>query len=229
MDNFKTVASRKDTNHRHYHRDLPFLMELSIAHGQRDLFLDLVDEMLDNPAYASNREVMTTVLENVRKIGKEALGMNESIDAFDDKTIRWIVSLFEKMALNCEDGFVSVPKEVYELWSACEHPLGSSAAPGEEERAFLQILARDSAPKCSLDTMSLWAERGRPAGDELLSALHTTLTRGAQMGVHEELSSTLLHIHQWQLESNYEAQQQHQEPKKDIWSRMKHGHLAVQK
>lgn len=255
-DNFYRVAGRTSGYSDFYLRDLFMLMRLSIQYSEIELALNLgtcflrfnfpscsfssnrgrpicrlqVDELLDGSAYTHNEIIVSDVLESLRKIAQDAL-LKDDIDA---PILRKIFHLFQKMATNesamCR-GSIVVSSELYVLLQICQI---NGLRPSEKEFAFVSLLAHACDPAYALETLARWAPN-YPSAYHLNSALHVLLQRGAQRGVSNELSGSLLRIRyarllsQTKVHGGVVSSTTQKNGDINVWRRMFDGSVGIEK
>jgi hypothetical protein len=215
-DNFMSVASRASSHHLVYHRDLPFLLPLSMTIKEHGLALDLgmdifcvvlyieietshfwirrllfrtAGEILEDPVLCVQRDAVDLVLEQLRVVG--LLSLDEELDGKPTATrnLRRILRLYSKAAFR---QFFEVPTELVRL---IEHRTET----GKHSNIFAQpralevtrFLAEEALPSDLLAALSICCSNPMYQ-PELVPILKQLLSRGASSGT--ELSAALLKV-----------------------------------
>jgi hypothetical protein len=217
-DNFMSVASRASSHHLVYHRDLPFLLPLSMTIKEYGLALDLgkdvcvflyteiieigashcsncrfpfhtAGEILEDPILCVQRDAVDLVLQQLRLVG--LLSLDEQLDGKPNATrnLRRILRLYSKAAFR---QFFKVPTELVRL---IEHrtETGKHANILAQPHALevIRFLAEEALPNDLLAALSICCSNAT-CQPELVPILKQVLSRGASSGT--ELSAALLKV-----------------------------------
>ena len=194
-----------------------------------------VDELLDDPVYTRDKAVLSDVLDNLRKIAKDALSLESSLEHnINAPIMRKVFRLFQKMASNksavCRES-IAVSTELYSLLQLCRN---NGLEPSKREISFVNLLAHDGSPVYALQALALWAAN-YPSATYLIPSLHILLQRGAHRGVTHELSGSLLRVRYARLLSQGERSNlgtqsiESRTAETGVWGRMFDGSVAIEK
>ncbi|KAG7346813.1 hypothetical protein IV203_005882 [Nitzschia inconspicua] len=199
LENFLNIASRSSIQYHRFKRDLMTLLRLSVVVGKEDLVLDLVDEILDDRKLLLNKDALYEVLNQLRKLGNEALKIMSyaSNESTGFRILGRILKLLEKMASSdsiiCRDSLV-VSDELFSLFQKWKKQVRTS---GDDEKIYLLIdfvIDESSAPEHVFRALALWSS-SNSCGDLLFPRLRSLLRRGVHFAALKgELSGTLLRL-----------------------------------
>lgn len=207
-------------------------MGLGKKSGENDLVLDLIDELMDQPVA---KECILRALEYLREVAEKSLNFDNDKCQINVDRLKKVSQLVEKMAKFRQSGVV-VAHEVHELLRKCSHPDGHTS----KEASLMALLSNQLNPVNALDTFALWSPANESA-PVLFPCLFQTLERSTRLGVHSEISGSLLRI-------NHERQKrlERQKPRQSrvamnfpvdnnfkdlssLWQRMLEGTLVIEK
>ena len=231
-DNFYRIAKRSWPDHRLYHRDLVMLMDLSRKSDENDIVLDLIDEFLDQVLAKEN---ILRALEYLRVVAEKSLNIDNDKCQINIDRMKKVSQLVEKMA-GVRHSDVVVAYEVHKLLRKCSHPNGHT----QKEGNLMALLSNQLNPVNALDTFALWSPANESA-PVIFPCLLNTLKRSTQLGVHSEISGSLLRINR-ERQKRLERQKPFQSgaamnspvvndfmASGSLWQRMLKGTLVIEK
>jgi len=206
LQNFVAIASKENKTWFLYHRDLPMLLHLSMQISDYHIATELVGEIITDPLYCSDLNIISETLSYIRTIALASLecdddsqSIGSSLDQpFDTSLLRRIILLFHMMATSrlavCRQS-VKVPEELIDLLEHCSEEEEVDIIPTEKEEAFVNLISETAAPSDALLTLNGW-ENSAQASSVIIPSLRTSLILGARGGMSNEISCTLLQIRQ---------------------------------
>lgn len=189
LENFYRIAKRSSPDHRLYHRDLVMLLDVSRKCNEYDLVLDLAEEMLEQCISAGRDETISTILYHLRIVGEKSLFLDNGNEQIIADRMMKIIELVEKIASMQQSGVV-VAKELYEFLRKCSISVENVS---KKERIMMTMFSSQTNPVNALDIFAFWSQTHKSAVD-VLPYLFETLKRATQLGVHSEVSGSLIRI-----------------------------------
>jgi len=198
MKNFMNIAARSSNHHNSYRRDLMMMLDLSSAIGNHNLSLDLVDEIMGNRKFSSNKEALCRALNCLRRICSASLVLssNASTETMGFEIMQRVLILFEKMSTNnsllCRNS-INIPDELFTLFQHWEIQQGLA---GDGANMYHLIDFVINGPSVPADVIrALLLRCSSHYGNSLFSRLEDILRRGIHFSlVTGEFSVTLLRL-----------------------------------
>jgi len=198
---FFRIASRENASSLFYHRNLPFLMDISVQISEFGLALSLANEIISNPRCCRDKQVLQYVLKHLCTISDKAIEGNEG--EINAVLLAQVISFFIVISPcmqkhNCEFNDVA---ELSKLLEKCHIEMKNNPqySPGNLD-ACITTISENASPAQSLQVLSQWEHDDTSATSRsssfclIFPALHTSLIRGAREGARNELSGSLLRI-----------------------------------
>ena len=193
-ERFLHIASRDDESSTLYHRDLPFLMDTSTKMSEFGLVLDIANEIVQSRRYRHNKQVLEDVLKHLQTISDVAVKGNDG--ELNANLLSQIITFFNVLApfLEKHQYELDLIAELTKLLEQCrteesKNPSYSST----NVDACITCVSENAPPSKSLQVFSQW-EHSSIGSASLVSAIQTSLLRGAREGLRNELSGSLLRI-----------------------------------
>ncbi|KAL7550964.1 hypothetical protein ACHAWF_014168 [Thalassiosira exigua] len=191
---FFHIASRDDPSSLLYHRDLPFLMHVSVAISEFGLALSLANEIVSSGRYCRQKQVLLDILQHLSTITDKAIEGNDG--ELNSVLLGQVIAFFNVIS-PCMDGQsyeFDIVAELSALLNKCfaESRNRPDYSPNNVH-ACVDTISENAPPADCLEVLSRW-ERSSVESSSLVSALHASLFRGAREGVRSELSGSLLRI-----------------------------------
>ena len=215
---FHQVASTSDESSSLYHRDLSFLLDMSIKISEYDLALEigtfaleqrsfilLVDTILtlQSPRFAAKEMIsskscrrdgfcLTGIIQHLRQISDIAIAgeINSSL-------LSQVVAFYTDMAINKKENLAGfdIVSELSKLFKQCveEAQNDSSYDLPKSLSTCLTVVSDNASPSDGLKVLCTLELTGVDFQD-VTTAIHTLLTRSARENVGKEISGSLLRI-----------------------------------
>mmetsp|Transcript_3428 Transcript_3428/g.7152 ORF Transcript_3428/g.7152 Transcript_3428/m.7152 type:complete len:1382 (+) Transcript_3428:267-4412(+) len=191
---FLHIASRDDESSILYHRDLPFLMDTCTKMSEFGLALDIANEIVQSIRYRHNKQVLEDVLKHLETISDVAVKGNDG--ELNATLLSQIITFFNVIApcLEKHQYEIDIIAELTKLLEQCrtEKTKNTSYA-STNVGACITCISENAPPSKSLQVFSQW-EHSSIESASLVSAIQTSLIRGAREGLRSELSGSLLRI-----------------------------------
>lgn len=206
------------------------------------LLFFLAGEIIDDPKRATDKKALSNVLSHLRAVAKASLNTGSPGEPknMDVPRLRRIIRLFHNMASKPQPfpQSIVVSDELYSFFLYCRSS-GDTEDPTDKEMALIDLLANNAAPKYFLQMLVEWTRAFRMPS-YATPFVHRTLLRGAQRGVHQELSGSLLRIKDARQHATVDGEQhavsssdssvdEPLSPHGSIWSRMRVGEAVIGK
>lgn len=191
---FLHIASRDDECSILYHRDLPFLMDTSTEMSEFSLALDIANEIVQGVKYRHNQQVLEDVLNHLKTISSVAI---KGSDGELNKTLLGQVITFFNVLAPCLEKHqyeIDIIAELTKLLALCKtEQMKNALYSSTNVDACITCISEHAPPSKSLEVFAQW-EHSPGESASLLSAIQTSLMRGAREGLRNELSGSLLRI-----------------------------------
>ncbi len=191
---FLHIASRDDESSILYHRDLPFLMDTSTKMSEFGLALDIANEIVQSMRYRHNKQILEDVLKHLRTISDVAVKGNDG--ELNATLLSQIITFFNVLApcLEKHQYELDIIAELTKLLEQCRtEETKNSSYSSTNVDACIICVSENAPPSKSLQVFSQW-EHSSIESASLVSAIQTSLLRGAREGLRNELSGSLLRI-----------------------------------
>lgn len=191
---FYHIASREDESSILYHRDLPFLMDTSTTMSEFGLALDIANEIVQSVKYRHNKQVLEDVLNHLQMISGVAIKGNYG--ELNASLLSQIIIFFNVLApcLEKHQYEIDIIAELTKLLEQCRAEMTKNASYSSTNMdACITCISENAPPLKSLEVFSQ-CEHSSVESASLLSAIQTSLIRGAREGLRSELSGSLLRI-----------------------------------
>ena len=168
------------------------------SHKEIALILDYfpfpANEIISNSRYYQEKQILSDVLQHLGIITNKAVEGNEG--EINTVLLGRVISFFNTYSSCMEDQeheFNNVA-ELSKLLEKCYmENQNNSDYPSSNIDACITTISENAPPAHSLQVLSQW-EHTPVEPSSLVSAIHTSLIRGAREGVRNELSGSLLRI-----------------------------------
>jgi len=192
-----------------YVRDLPFLIDTSIEIKEYPLTLNLANEIITNSTSLNDHDILIKAVQSLHNVARECLKEKQNQEEsfpFDSVLMRQILVLFNKIASSpaavCKET-VDVCVELGILLDECQEQHSEAEAESEtasdsassKEGSLLSLISETMAPSDTLQTLSN-RSLDSVSKAKIVSTLRTCLKRGAEEGVGNEISTSLLRLSQ---------------------------------
>lgn len=201
-----------------YHRDLPMLLELSMANHEYDLALDLgkalrwlfilsapnicaklmnvllllvANEVANNTALARKEDVLGVVLNFLREIAQSALDKTDAHIRF--RTLKRTLRLFHQLSQSSDAQVFSFAEELNTLWKRKEEQCSAGNKQSAEVLELIHFMAREAPPSDFLEAFYTWTATHEWHQDTV-AVLQSVLKRGTRVALNTELSGSLLRL-----------------------------------
>lgn len=195
-EHFLHIASREDESNILYHRDLPFLMDISTKMSEFGLALEISNEIVQSIKYRHNKQVLEDVLNHLQTTSDIAVKGNYG--ELNASLLSQIITFFNLLApcLEKQQYEIDIIAELTKLLDQCRTEMMKNASYSSTNvDACITCISQNAPPSKSLQVFSQW-EHSSEKSASLLSAIQTSLIRGAREGLRNELSGSLLRIKQ---------------------------------
>ena len=171
-----------------------FCYAYSLLYTHLDCILSLANEIVSSPRYRRNKQVLLDVMDHITTISGIAIKGNEG--EINAVLLGQVVSFYNVISPYMEEnncGF-NIVEELSTLLDLCyaEHKNDQQDSSNNID-ACISTISENAPPRYSLQVLSQW-EHSSDFSSSLLSAIHTSLIRGAREGVRCELSGSFLRI-----------------------------------
>lgn len=240
IQNFYLVASRTSSAHLAYRRDLPTLLEMSMAISEYNLALELTTEIIEDQKLCERAKTIQRVLVCLREIATEALGLawKSRSDGSNFHMLKRVLRALHQMSTSsfrsCKES-INVPEELVSMLEAWETKSTSEDSVADV-LILIDFMINESAPNDVLNALVLW--RSSPQmGSASFSTLDLLLRRGVQVALKGELSGSLLrlkylrrsYMHNNTPETKGHTITEGQQDNGKIWKQMSLGTLSIDK
>mmetsp|Transcript_4757 Transcript_4757/g.9803 ORF Transcript_4757/g.9803 Transcript_4757/m.9803 type:complete len:896 (-) Transcript_4757:78-2765(-) len=195
VEAFFHVASKSDESSNFYHRDISFLMDISMRMSQFGLALDLANEILSDSNIRTDKQSMLTVVRHLRTIADVAIRGNNGV--LNTALLSQVIAFFNVISpCMIEQSFeFTTATELTTLLNQCvaselDH---DDANATDNVGSCILTISEDAPPAEYLRVLASW-EHTSIESPAIMSAIHTCMIRGARKGVNQELSGSLLRI-----------------------------------
>lgn len=214
---FLQIASASDEYSSLYHRDLPFLLGISIKMSQYNLALEIgkstyyvpieigvwflfssstfsisgsvAKEMMSSLTSKRDNSASVDLLQHIRHISEISI-----VENVDSVLLGQVVAFYTDMSRRKIDGF-NIASELTKIFQQCieETQHNPSYDILSNLNACLTVLAENASPS---DGIKVLSQLDLPVVDQQskIHAIHNLLTRGARENVGSEISGSLLRI-----------------------------------
>ncbi|KAL7511838.1 hypothetical protein ACHAXN_008783 [Cyclotella atomus] len=186
---FLQIASASDEYSSLYHRDLPFLLDISIKMSQYNLALEIAKEMMSSLTSKRDNSASVDLLQHIRHISEISI-----VENVDSVLLGQVVAFYTDMSRRKIDGF-NIASELTKIFQQCieETQHNPSYDILSNLNACLTVLAENASPS---DGIKVLSQLDLPVVDQQskIHAIHNLLTRGARENVGSEISGSLLRI-----------------------------------
>lgn len=203
--NFVKVASKQGREKQNYHRDLHFLIDLSMKISNHILVLELATEIIYNAKDYSDSKIFLQTLSYLRHISAILIkdSHKDQQHSIDVISIRQIIILIQEMGESSWElcrGSVSMVDEFLGILELCddvgdidEDSANQSRNLTHKEKSFLNLIADNAPPHDVLTVLSRWSKTNLSSAF-IYQILRTCVKRGVEDGVNKEISGALLRI-----------------------------------
>lgn len=191
---FLHIASRDDESSILYHRDLPFLMDTSTKMSEYSLALDIANEIVQSIKYRHNKQVLEDVLNHLKTIS--CVAIKGSDGDLNTTLLGQVITFFNVLApcLEKHQFEIDIIAELTKLLELCRsEKLKNALYSPTNVDACITCVSENAPPSKSLQVYSQW-DHSSAESSSLVSAIQTSLIRGAREGLQNELSGSLLRI-----------------------------------
>ena len=187
---FLHIASREEDSSVLYHRDLPFLLDTSVKMSEFSLALDIANEIVQSIRYRHNKQVLTDVLQHLRFISDIAVKGRDN--ELNSNLLSQIITFFNILApcLEKHQYEIDIVAELTNLLEQCKTETSYSTTNID---GCITCISENAPPAKALHVFSQW-EHSSIESSSFVSAIQTSLIRGAREGLRNELSGSLLRI-----------------------------------
>jgi len=193
---------------KHYVRNLPFLIDLSVSIDYRSLILELANEIIDSKFFSD--KIFSHLLRYLRMVGIKALGSlsNDVQNRIDFHTLREVFFLFDKMnsfRFSPNSEILDISDEVIRLLKWCSNSLSYTFSResktytnekihiNQKEKIFIPFISRIVHSNIILSSLSKW-KKSNYAPSLVLCSLRICLITGSNCGKKFQTSYALSHL-----------------------------------
>ncbi|KAL7464072.1 hypothetical protein ACHAXS_004408 [Conticribra weissflogii] len=195
VEAFSHIASKSDASSIYYHRDISFLMDISMRMSQFGLALDLANEILSDCNHRGNKQSILDIVHHLRTISDVAIKGSNGV--LNTALLSQVIAFFNVISpCMIEHSYeFTITTELTRLLNQCvkaelDH---DSANTTDNVGSCILTISENAPPLEYLRVLSSW-EHTFIESPAIMSAIHTCMIRGARKGVNQELSGSLLRI-----------------------------------
>jgi len=191
---FLYIASRDNESSILYHRDLPFLMDISTKMSEFGIALDIANEIVKSTKYRHNKQILEDVLNHLKTIS--CVAIKGSDDEMNTALLGQIITFYNVLApcLEKHQYEIDIIAELTKMLELCKkEQMKNALYSSTNVDACITCISEHAPPSKSLQVFSQW-EHSSVESASLVSAIQTSLIRGAREGLRNELSGSLLRI-----------------------------------
>jgi hypothetical protein len=198
QENLMKVASKNPKEKYHaFHRDLLFLIDLSMGIRNYALALKLIDEVIERANRFNDDIALKKTQTHLRRAAVEAINSpQDDYHDIDVVLIGEVIRLLNKLALAIPKKYkslINVSDELIFLLKYARQESNNDATTNKE-RDLIKVMTDSSAPHEVLKALCDLSKRRELPASEVIDALRKCLITGAKIGRSNEYSGALLKL-----------------------------------